>query len=40
MTPRRSDVTMADLFALKRLQNDLSMARTVIERPKDFSLIE
>lgn len=31
---------MADLFALKRVQNDLGVARTVIERLKNLSLIE
>ena len=35
-----SDMTMADLFALKRVQNDLGVARTVIERLKDLRLIE
>jgi len=33
-------VTIADLFALKRVQNDLSVAHAVIERLKNLCLIE
>ncbi len=33
-------MTMADLFALKRVQNDLGVARMAIERLKDLRLIE